>query len=196
MNVQARPRPLRNNYFRVNDSPQRLDEAYLNALGRGGDRLLDEEVKWLAVTHKSFDQGRRGFNDRLAYLGKRIVELQTSLAFLSVARPAGIENLADADQFGRMPYRHNALANLPRLSEDAKRDALDKKRVARLAQEWGLDKVTRWKPRRVDNLQSSGLESVLATTVYAIVGAVALQRGGELANAVVRERLMPQLGIS
>jgi large subunit ribosomal protein L15 len=33
--------------------------------------VLDEEAKWLAVTHKSFDHGRRGFNDRLAYLGMR-----------------------------------------------------------------------------------------------------------------------------
>lgn len=31
--------------------------------------MLSDEVKWLAVTHKSFDQGRRGFNDRLAFLG-------------------------------------------------------------------------------------------------------------------------------
>ena len=31
--------------------------------------MLTEETKWLAVTHKSFDHGRRGFNDRLAYLG-------------------------------------------------------------------------------------------------------------------------------
>lgn len=31
--------------------------------------MLSEEIKWLAVTHKSFDQGRRGYNDRLALLG-------------------------------------------------------------------------------------------------------------------------------
>jgi large subunit ribosomal protein L15 len=31
--------------------------------------MLSEEVKWLAITHKSFDQGRRGFNDRLANMG-------------------------------------------------------------------------------------------------------------------------------
>jgi large subunit ribosomal protein L15 len=38
-------------------------------LGNGGDQVLSDELKWLAVTHKSFDQGRRGFNDRLAFLG-------------------------------------------------------------------------------------------------------------------------------
>lgn len=31
--------------------------------------MLTDEVKWLAITHKSFDHGKRGYNDRLAFLG-------------------------------------------------------------------------------------------------------------------------------
>jgi len=53
----------------VNEDPARLDRFYNTFLGRGGSEVLTEEVKWLAVTHKSFDQGRRGFNDRLAFYG-------------------------------------------------------------------------------------------------------------------------------
>jgi large subunit ribosomal protein L15 len=55
--------------FKVNEDPKRVDDAYKRMLGADGDKMLSEEVKWLAVTHKSFDHGRRGFNDRLAYLG-------------------------------------------------------------------------------------------------------------------------------
>lgn len=55
--------------FQVNEDPEKLDKAYIRVLGQDGDKLLTDEVKWLAVTHKSFDHGRRGFNDRLAYLG-------------------------------------------------------------------------------------------------------------------------------
>jgi large subunit ribosomal protein L15 len=55
--------------FKVNEDPRKLDEVYMRMLGRDGDTMLTDEVKWLAVTHKSFDHGRRGFNDRLAYLG-------------------------------------------------------------------------------------------------------------------------------
>lgn len=65
---RVRPRP-RGPEFKVNEDPHRLDEAFTRMLGAGGDKLLSEDVKWLAVTHKSFDHGRRGFNDRLAYLG-------------------------------------------------------------------------------------------------------------------------------
>jgi hypothetical protein len=65
-----RVRPLpKGGPFKVNEDPKRLDDAYIRMLGPGGDKVLGEEVKWLAVTHKSFDHGRRGFNDRLAYLG-------------------------------------------------------------------------------------------------------------------------------
>lgn len=60
--------PLRS-VWRVNEDPEKLDEVLNHILGRDGARMLPEELKWLAVTHKSFDQGRRGFNDRLAFLG-------------------------------------------------------------------------------------------------------------------------------
>lgn len=57
--------------WKCNDDPVRLGDFYSGFLGQGGDTLLSEETRWLAVTHKSFDQGRRGFNDRLSYLGER-----------------------------------------------------------------------------------------------------------------------------
>ncbi|KAL8992419.1 MAG: hypothetical protein Q9188_007589 [Gyalolechia gomerana] len=57
------------NQFVVNENPEELDRVLTRVLGKDGDRLLTDEVKWLAVTHKSFDHGRRGFNDRLAFLG-------------------------------------------------------------------------------------------------------------------------------
>lgn len=52
-----------------NDDPAKLDAMYNRLLGPKGERMLPEEIKWLAITHKSFDQGRRGFNTRLAYFG-------------------------------------------------------------------------------------------------------------------------------
>lgn len=58
-----------NKIWFVNNNPEKLDDMYNRLLGPGGSRLLPEELKWLAVTHKSFDQGRRGFNDRLALMG-------------------------------------------------------------------------------------------------------------------------------
>lgn len=74
--------------FPVNEDPAVLDQFYIRFLGNGGDKLLSEEIKWLAVTHKSFDQGRRGFNDRLAFLGMFGREKENSFFPLPLAAPA------------------------------------------------------------------------------------------------------------
>jgi large subunit ribosomal protein L15 len=49
---------------------------------------------------------------------------------------------------------------------------------------------------QADNLIGSGIESVLMTSLYAIVGAVALERGGEVANKIVQEKILAPLGFS
>ena len=61
--------------YRVNEDPERLNQVYIRVLGNDGDKLLTDEVKWLAVTHKSFDHGRRGFNDRLAFFGIQYLDV-------------------------------------------------------------------------------------------------------------------------
>lgn len=67
--IRAKPYPPNYKPFPVNKSPDKLDAMYAAFLGKNGSKMLSDETKWLAVTHKSFDHGRRGFNDRLAFLG-------------------------------------------------------------------------------------------------------------------------------
>lgn len=87
----------------------------------------------------------------------------------------------------------NGLAGL---SGEAERSVLDKSRLAQIAERYGLDKVTRWTPKRADNLQGSGVESVLMTSLYAIVGAVAMERGGDEANKLVQNKILTPLGFT
>ncbi|KAJ6440086.1 FKH1-like protein [Purpureocillium lavendulum] len=75
----------RNKAWTVNSSPERLDDMYERLLGPGGSKMLPEELKWLAVTHKSFDQGRRGFNDRLALMGACLLFHPPSLCYFSLS---------------------------------------------------------------------------------------------------------------
>ena len=92
-------------------------------------------------------------------------------------------------------FSHPSLSGLNNITPHAKSMALDKKRLAQLAGTYGLDKVTRWKPRQTERLESSGQDVVLAQTIYAVVGAVALQRGGDVAAQVARERILAPLGL-
>lgn len=89
-------------------------------------------------------------------LGRRIVSLQTSQALLDAPQPAawpkGADGQPQQDEFGRTPYMHPALSGLSGLTNEAKDQLLDKSRLAALAERYGLDKVTRWKPKRVCRL--------------------------------------------
>jgi large subunit ribosomal protein L15 len=63
------PKDPRRQVWKVNEDPEKLDAMFNRLLGQNGDKMLPDEIKWLAVTHKSFDQGRRGYNTRLAFFG-------------------------------------------------------------------------------------------------------------------------------
>lgn len=82
--MPVRFRPRRQGEFEVNNDPGKLDKALASFFSDQRSPIpLSEEVKWLAVTHKSFDHGRRGFNDRLAFLGiARHVCFRSACAFM------------------------------------------------------------------------------------------------------------------
>ncbi|EMC94225.1 hypothetical protein BAUCODRAFT_74525 [Baudoinia panamericana UAMH 10762] len=206
MRMAFRLRPVpKQPVWKVNDDPELLDEMYDAFVGRVGDAakgqeglqstsgrdLLPEEIKWLAVTHKSFEHGAQGYNDRLAFLGKRIIDLQTSLALLN--SPASPATATPADD--RNIFRHAALENVDNMTAYGRAQVLAPSRLAKVAQGYGLDRVVRWKPRKSDNLQASGIDVVLAHAVYSIIGALALQRGGEVASRTARERVLQPLGL-
>ncbi|KAM0149968.1 hypothetical protein ACHAQE_008780 [Botrytis cinerea] len=189
--------------WEVNSDPERLNRFYIQFLGRGGDEVLTDEVKWLAITHKSFDQGRRGFNDRLAYFGAypdlRCEWLNTSLALLQSPVATKTQLPQETDGQGtevEVPFSHPALDGLPNLTNVKVDDILSKERLANLGTQMGMPDIIRWEPRMKDNLEKSGLELVLATSLYAIIGAIALQKGGDVATRVARERILKPLGIS
>ncbi|MCJ1467007.1 hypothetical protein MMC07_005629 [Pseudocyphellaria aurata] len=221
--VRSKP-PVFDNEYKVNESQERLDEVFENVLGANGHRMLPKEVMWLTVTHKSFDHGRRGYNDRLAFFGliqtpleligigadtmvstgRRIVNLQRSLALVTRSPTTLLET--SPDKYGRVPFQHPALDGLQNLLDDDSEDdkQIDddprflsgRKQIAHLADQYGLLNVIRWKPKNARNLITSGYELIISHALLAIVGAVALHKGGEVANNVVRERIFDPLKTS
>ena len=127
--------------------------------------------------------------------GRRILELHTSQALLAQPLNPSAASQSAHDTFGRHPFEHPLLQTLPNLSENAKSHVLEKNRLAQLGKEYGLQGVLRWKPKKVDNLSGSGLELVMAQAMYAIVGAVSLERGGVVAERVVKDRILGPLGL-
>lgn len=56
--------------------------------------------------------------------------------------------------------------------------------------DWALSDMA-----QVNNVLESGLELVAAQVMYAIVGAIAMERGGEEANKFVKARILNPLGL-
>lgn len=157
----------RNKIWAVNNDPTRLDEVYNRLLGPGGSKMLPEELKWLAVTHKSFDQGRRGFNDRLALLGwlrRPFLDGQEGFmlnsAFLGrltmvmeatkeIVSKESLDGSIFPDQFDRTPLEDDQLLSVDNLNVMGPRDIIGKDKLYQLANNAGLMDVVRWKPRLV-----------------------------------------------
>nr|WNZ75629.1 hypothetical protein [Trichoderma harzianum] len=180
----------KNKIWAVNNDPTRLDEVYNRLLGPGGSKMLPEELKWLAVTHKSFDQGRRGFNDRLALLGRLTMVMEATKEIVSKEPLTGS---ILPDQFDRTPLEDDQLLSVDNLNVMGPRDMIGKDKLYQLANNVGLLDVVRWKPRLPRRLEASGVEVVLNSALMAIVGAITLQHGSAVAAQVVRERILAQV---
>ena len=75
------------------------------------------------------------------------MELETSLALLHGSSVTPFPEMQD--QYRRKPFQHPALEGLAGVSAESKDQVLNKTRTAQLAQQYGLNAVLRWKPKRV-----------------------------------------------
>jgi hypothetical protein len=80
------------------------------------------------------------------------VDLQASLALLNRGAQEKPQDLVD--QFGRERFQHPALDGIVDVNDTTKADLLEKKKVAQLADKYGLLGVLRWRPRFVCSLLS------------------------------------------
>lgn len=93
--------------------------------------------------------------------GKWIVQLQTSLVFVQ-DRPA--QTKSKRDSLGRTPFQHPALEGLEGLTHDARYQIINKKDLAQLGNNYGLQNVVRWAPKNVSELRPFLLFEILTTT--------------------------------
>ncbi|RDA87097.1 hypothetical protein CP532_0177 [Ophiocordyceps camponoti-leonardi (nom. inval.)] len=180
----------RNKIWVVNSDPARLDSMYNRLLGPGGSKMLPEELKWLAVTHKSFDYGRRGFNDRLAMMGRMALILEATMYIVN--KPPDPKT-AFPDPFQRKTHKHPQLASIDNLAIEGPRQMIGKEKLYALALGVGMPFVIRWKPRMTHRLKESGVEVVFSAAIMAIIGAINLQHGAAVSSAIIRDRIFLKL---
>ncbi|CCG80954.1 Putative uncharacterized protein [Taphrina deformans PYCC 5710] len=153
--------------------------ALLRTLGVS-DRL-DDKVAVQVFTHKSHRHGAEGYNEKLAFLGRRVLEVRVSEYLL--ARPTSspsaiagrdvdalvgerIRDVSNADRVGRFALRHEPFAAL-----------------------------MRWKARDERDPVASGQVKVASETLLALIGALELQAGALSAKEFVTRTVIPGLRI-
>lgn len=194
--------------FEVNDSQTVLDEMYWKLLGPQGVDILTPELRWQAVTHASFDHGRQPYNNKLAFLGRRILFLHATLHILNQARspsatretssksePPETISSDSATYLAPIPFEHPDYKNLDAATYEAVGEYSSEDSLAEFASAAGLHRVMRWKPMNPWNLVQSGIDTVAVECVHAIIGAIALSRGGLEAKKFVT-RLLEQRKLS
>lgn len=187
------PKDPRRSVWVVNEDPARLERMYQKLVGPEIARTLPDELKWLAVTHKSFDNGRRGFNTRLAFFGRMILALETTRSIMGKPLSSIPENDNQNDPYGREAFSHPALDCVDKLNTVQPHQFATPAKLTALAREVDLPGVVRWKPRMPDNLEGSGMTTVMTSTLLAIIGAVSLHHGADVANRVVQGRIVKHL---
>ncbi|KAI5786491.1 ribonuclease-III-like-domain-containing protein [Peziza echinospora] len=188
--------------FKVNDSLEALDNMYERLFGRGkeGVALLPEDLRWQAVTHLSFDHGRQPFNNKLAFMGRRIVFYHVNIHLLN-QKPANTP-LASSDPetpatvssdtqtyLAPVPFTHPDYKNIDGATYEAVGELTAENHLGDYARLAGIPQVMRWKPMNPSDMLQSGQEGVAIECLYAIIGAVGLTRGGQEAGKVVQRIL-------
>ncbi|KAL7271583.1 hypothetical protein RUND412_005642 [Rhizina undulata] len=199
-NARPQPRapfPVRNiKPFKVNDDSAKLDAMYERLLG--GRVGLKDEVKWQAVTHKSFDHGRQPFNEKLSFLGKRIVYFHASVQLLNGSKTAPASTPTAAAEYKSLegvpyltpePFTHENYRSLDSITNQNVKALVDSANLEQFTRLVGIQGVMRWQPANERELWRSGLDKIAIECLFAIVGAVALQKGGDVAGRLVTDRI-------
>ncbi|TGZ82667.1 hypothetical protein EX30DRAFT_137608 [Ascodesmis nigricans] len=209
------PYPMKNRtQFAVNEDIKKLNSVIDRLVGP--DHGLPDDLKWQIVTHKSFDHGRQPFNQKLAHFGRIVLQLHTAQAILEkpskerTPKPTTYKGI-NGDIFAAPePFVHEDYKNLLGVKGGSVADPGRKQFLSEIIFNSGLLDVTRWKPAEVsvvevcfiaiaDNTQMGSVPRMSANlgvgreSLLALIGALALHKGGDVAEKFVTQKILPNL---
>ncbi|EGW32496.1 uncharacterized protein SPAPADRAFT_61561 [Spathaspora passalidarum NRRL Y-27907] len=145
-----------------------------------GDKYsIPDDIVLQVLTHKSFGNGIKPYNEKLAAMGSKL---------LSFYLAKHVTKSANKDSFainGR---------NLDVLGSPISRELGGLFTLGVFAKQQGLNQVMFWTTRNANlGFESSGELRISAQMMYALIGAVNFYHGKEVAELFIQERLIDQL---
>lgn len=176
----------------------------------GGASSLPDPLAAQVFTHKSFNHGKSGYNEKLAFLGRRVLELRLSQYLLSrpSSGPATAASTSstsndertgareggagvDVDSDGTIDGRDVSVLKAGRVG-----DLTTTERLGHLAMTLpGFTSALRWKPRDETDRLGSGEVVVAGKSLMALVGAIELHAGAAECRSFVQRVVIPGLDV-
>lgn len=185
--ISQQPLPNNAKPLRPNVGLKKAPETFLSANGTlypgneatlakvksllGADYALPDDLILQVLTHKSFSHGLKPYNQNLAIIGKHFLRLETTSYAVKQesANPSAINGI-------NFDVCLSKISNL--LSATAA--------TSQLCKNTGIAESIFWKAPKVGDKSNT----VYATTINALVGAVLLKRGQHAARSFVNEKLL------
>ncbi|KAL1920917.1 mitochondrial 54S ribosomal protein mL57 [Calcarisporiella thermophila] len=134
---------------------------------RLGLRFSDPSLLLQAVTHKSFEQGAEPHNERLQYLGARVLELYVA------------------------EHLHSRFPNLPNDAlENAIFTLIGRQSLTKFGEEVGLQHIIRWTRPEPSEPVKLIQPTVMAQAVRALIGAIYQDKGAIAARNFIRSYIL------
>lgn len=175
--------------------------------GISSSTQLSDAVAQQIFTHKSFKHGKAPYNEKLAFLGRRVLYAHLSSHIMSnsshaPSSPTATAASSDASAPSTSPSPLPDTTPPPKDESSQRQLTLQTLESHYLSPDHigtsalripGLASLLRWTPRDTTQLHASGQVKVAGDAVTALVGALELQCGGDVAAAFVRRSLVPVL---
>lgn len=162
----------------------------LNLEKYGAD--LPDELLAQCLTHKSFAQGIKPYNQKLSIIGGHFIKFQACL--YSVNQPVSDSQLQKVGaEFITSPEAAGIMVNglnFGMLGKGESKMLISKQTMAEFIQRRGVDKLVFWNKRDLEkNHIYNGEFTVLQTVLNAVVGGIYLLKGQEKAAEYVTHEL-------
>lgn len=136
---------------------------------------ISDDLALQVLTHKSFGNGIKPYNEKLSAMGSKILNL--FCAKLVTDKATTNENAIDGK-------------NLDSLGSPIAKELSGRMSLGLFAKSTNLNSIMFWKSYNHDlSFESSGEMKVSAQMMYALIGAITFTHGKEIAEAFIREKL-------
>ncbi|KAI5962237.1 uncharacterized protein KGF55_003313 [Candida pseudojiufengensis] len=184
--------------YGLNDENIKYIKSYL-----GESYKIPDEIALQIITHKSFGNGIKPYNEKLAAMGSKLLNLSLAKHVISISQQNNNSSQSSSSSTSPSPLSTSSSSNpklhinglnLSILGSPTSKELSSRKSTGYFAKFNNLNKIMFWKSRNPTlGFESSGELKVSSQLIYSLVGAVNYYYGKSKAEEFINEKLVDKL---